>query len=110
MKTPSIVRTFTLLALAVAVCVAPALADSFTLHNKATEKIVALFVSPSSRINWGHNVLHGTVPAGHSGTFTWSKNAPDECDWDVRAEYADGTYAEVRNVDFCKVDDVTFRD
>jgi hypothetical protein len=31
-----------------------------------------------------------------------------ECNWDVRGEFDDGTYAEVKNVDFCTVNEVTF--
>ena len=110
MKFSPIVRTFVLAALAIAICVAPALAESFTLHNKTSEKIVALYVSPTSMNSWGNNILSETVAAGHDATFTWNKNAPDECDWDVRAEFADKSYAEVKNVDFCSTDEVTFHD
>jgi hypothetical protein len=99
------------LALALAMFVSPVRADdSFTLHNKTSHEMVKLFVSPSSKSNWGANVLSGTVPAGEDGTFTWSKDASDECEWDVRGEFADGSYAEVTDVDFCKVSDVTFHD
>lgn len=110
MKGSPIVRTVVMAALAFAICVAPALADSFTLYNKASATIVAVYVSPSSQDRWGSNVLSGTVSPGRSATFTWDKDAPDDCNWDVRAEFADGTHAEVRNVDFCKTDHVTFTD
>lgn len=72
--------------------------------------MTALYVSPSSKDSWGPNVLNGTIPAGQDGTFTWSKDASDECNWDVRGEFADGSHAEVRDVDFCKVDAVSFTD
>lgn len=110
MKVSSIVRTVVIAGLAIGMCIAPALADSFTLHNKTSHEMVALYVSPSSKNNWGPNVLSGTVPSGQDATFTWSKDASDECNWDVRGEYADGSHAEVDNVDFCKVTDVTFTD
>ena len=110
MKVSPIVRTFVFAAAAIALCVAPAWADSFTLHNKTSHEMVAMYVSPSSKDSWGPNVLSGTVPAGEDATFTWSKDASDECNWDVRGEFADGSYAEVTNVDFCNVDSVTFHD
>ncbi|MBV8490909.1 MAG: hypothetical protein JO199_10315 [Candidatus Eremiobacteraeota bacterium] len=106
----SIVRILVAASLAIAFCVAPALADSFTLHNKTSHEMVKLFVSPTSKADWGPNLLEGTVPAGQDATFTWSKDASDECNWDVRGEYADGSYAEVKNVDFCTVTEVTFTD
>jgi hypothetical protein len=99
---------FVVTAMAVAMCVAPAWADSFTLHNKTSHEMTELYVSPTSKSSWGPNVLSGTVTAGDDGTFTWSKDASDECNWDVRAEFADGSYAEVTNVDFCTVNEVTF--
>ena len=32
----------------------------------------------------------------------------DQCKWDVRGEFEDGAYAEVRDVDFCTVSTVNF--
>lgn len=110
MKILGIARSFVFVAAALAVCIAPALADSFTLHNRTSHEMVAMYVSPSSKDSWGPNVLSGTVPAGADATFTWSPNASDECNWDVRGEYADGSHAEVTDVDFCKVSEVTFTD
>ena len=110
MKTASLVRPFLIAALAIAICVAPALADSFALHNKTSHEMTELYVSPTSKDTWGPNVLDGTIPAGQDGTFTWSKNASDECNWDVKGVFADGSHAEVDNVDFCTVNSVTFTD
>lgn len=107
-------RTFgtaMLSAAAMLVCLTPAYADdSFTLHNKTSHTMVALYIGPTSDDNWGPNILSGTAGAGSDVTVTWTKSAPDVCEWDVRGEYDDGTYAEVRDVDFCKVTDVTFHD
>lgn len=110
MKAASIVRTLVGVALAVALCVSPAWADSFNIHNKTSHEMTALYVSPSSKDTWGDNTLDGTIPAGQDGTFTWGKGSSDECNWDVKAEFADGSHAELQNVDFCTVTEVTFTD
>ena len=47
------------------------------------------------------------VKNGQSLDVKFDRNE-DQCEWDVRAEFDDNTYAEVRDVDFCTVVDVTF--
>jgi hypothetical protein len=106
------VRAALLAVVTALVWIAPAQADdeSFTLHNKSSHTMVALYVGPTTDDNWGPNILSGKAGPGEDVTVTWTKSAPDVCEWDVRGEYADGATAEVRNVDFCKVTDVTFHD
>ena len=84
--------------------------DYFTLHNKTSHKMVALYVGTTTDDSWGPNILRGSAAAGSDIKVTWSKSAPDVCKWDVRGEFDDGTSAEVRDVDFCSVDEVTFHD
>jgi hypothetical protein len=108
MKLSRIFQSALIAVMAITMCAAPASADSFALHNKTSHEMTALYVSPSDKDSWGDNVLGGTIPAGDDGTFTWSKNADDVCNWDVRGEFADGSSAEVKDVDFCTVTEVTF--
>jgi hypothetical protein len=95
---------------AVATCAAPAIADdSFTLHNDIARPMRALYVAPSSSDNWGPNILDGVVAAGKDVKVSWT-HGETECNWDVRGEFDDGSYAEVKDVDFCTVDEVTFHE
>jgi hypothetical protein len=84
--------------------------DSFTLHNKTSRTMTALYVGPTTDDNWGPNILSGSASSGSDVTVTWTKSAPDVCEWDVKGVFDDGSSAEVRNVDFCKVSEVTFHD
>lgn len=109
MNVRAILRGALIATVAFLICV-PAYADddSFTLHNRTGRTMVALYVGPTTDDSWGSNILSGDAADGTDVKVTWSRNAPDVCEWDVRGEFEDGSYAEVRDVDFCKVDEVTF--
>ena len=82
--------------------------QDFTLHNKTGRTMKALFVSPSDKDSWGPDILgEDTLADGADVSIKFDRNE-DECKWDVRGEFEDGTYAEVRDVDFCTVTDVNF--
>jgi hypothetical protein len=110
MKLPAIFRSVLFAALAVAVSAAPVMADddSFTLHNHTGRTMKSLYVAPTSQTDsWGSDILNQNIADGGDVKVTFPRDAT-ECNWDVRGEFSDGTYAEVRNVDFCTVDEVTF--
>jgi len=106
MKT--IARSLLVAALAIVMSVAPAYADdSFVLHNHTGRPMKALYVSESDKDSWGPNILNGTVDDGADVTVSWVRGET-ACNWDVRGEFEDGSSAEVRDVDFCTVNEVTF--
>ncbi|HTA37656.1 MAG TPA: hypothetical protein VK760_01200 [Candidatus Acidoferrales bacterium] len=108
MQNRTIFRSLLIAALAIVISVAPALADdSFVLHNHTGRAMKALYVAQSSTDSWGPDILNGTVGNGEDVKVSWT-HGETECNWDVRGEFEDGTYAEVTNVDFCTVNDVTF--
>jgi hypothetical protein len=95
-------------ALALVVSVAPARADdSFTLHNHTGRSMKALYVAESASDSWGPDILGGELASGDDIKVSWVRGET-ACNWDVRGEFDDGTYAEVKNVDFCTVTEVTF--
>jgi hypothetical protein len=109
-KVISIVRNALMIGLVAAFCAAPAMAadQDFTLHNKTGKIMKALFVAPTSTDSWGSDILGADVLAdGADLSIKFDRNE-SECKWDVRAEFEDGSYGEVRDVDFCTVTDVTF--
>jgi len=82
--------------------------DSFVLHNHTGRVMKALYVSVSTSKEWGDDIMGSQVAEdGQDVTVTFPRDAT-ECNWDVRGEFNDGTYAEVDNVDFCTVTEVTF--
>jgi len=88
----------------------PALAadQDFTLHNKTGREMKSLYVSPSEKDSWGPDILgQDTLADGADLQIKFDRDE-SECKWDVRAEFADGSSGEVRDVDFCTVTDVTF--
>ena len=110
MSTRSKLQALLLAGVSLLMCATPAFADDdyFMLHNQTSHKMVALYIGPTTDDSWGSNILNGTAAPGSDVKVTWSRNAPDVCNWDVRGEFDDGSSAEVRDVDFCKVGDVTF--
>jgi hypothetical protein len=112
MKFPAIFRGVMIAALAALVCAAPVFADdsndSFTLHNRTGRTMKALFVAPTSQTDsWGSDILNEDIADGNDVKVSFPRSS-SECQWDVRGEFEDGTYAEVREVDMCTVWDVTF--
>jgi hypothetical protein len=106
----SIFRKILMVGLVAALCAAPAMAadQDFTLHNNTGRVMKALFVAPTSTDTWGSDILgEDTLAAGADLAIKFDRNE-SECKWDVRAEFEDGSYGEVRDVDFCSVTDVTF--
>jgi hypothetical protein len=107
MQNRTIFRSLLIAALAIVLSVAPALADdSFTLHNHTGRSMKALYVSQSDSDSWGSDILNGSVADGADVKVSWVRGET-ACNWDVRGEFDDGTYAEVKNVDFCSVTEVT---
>jgi hypothetical protein len=108
MKHQAILRGLLIALLAIVLTAAPVLADdSFTLHNNTGRTMKALFVSQSDKDTWGPDILNGNLATGADVKVSWT-HGETECNWDVRGEFEDGTYAEVKNVDFCTVNEVTF--
>jgi hypothetical protein len=101
-----------LLAVAVALCTAlPARAaadQDFTLNNHTGKIMKALFVSPVGTDSWGSDIMGSDVLADGASVDVKFERNEDQCNWDVRGEFEDGAYAEVRNVDFCTVSTVNF--
>jgi len=92
--------------------VAPAFAadQDFTLHNHTRHKITSLFVSPTGEDQWSGDILGQDILDDHTDLNVKFPREKGDCKWDVRAEFADGSAAQVRSVDFCAVSDVVIGD
>ena len=77
-------------------------AYEFTINNLTSSKIVALEVSEDGA-SWGNFNVGAGLDAGASATATWSESTNDSnCEWQVRAKFADGSSSDAATFDFCE--------
>ena len=84
-------------------------AQDFTLHNATGASLSHLYISPASEDKWGDDIMPDgkVLPDGNEvGVHFNPEN--DVCKYDIRAEFEDGKYGELREVDLCSTTDVTF--
>ena len=82
--------------------------QDFTLTNSTGHVIVTLQVSPNDSNNWGRDILGQDVLAsGEEAEVTFDRDE-DQCIWDIRVTYDDGTENDLRAVNLCETTDVEF--
>ena len=85
-----------------------AAAQDFTLHNRTGHVIVTLNVSPSNSNNWGPDILGVDVLGdGEDAEVSFDRNQ-DQCVWDIRVTYDDGTENDERGINLCETTEVEF--
>ncbi len=85
-----------------------AAAQDFTLHNRTGHVIMTLNVSPSNSNQWGPDILGREVLAsGESAEVSFDRDE-DQCVWDIRVTYDDGTENDERGINLCEVSEFTF--
>ena len=108
----NLLKTAALLALALALVPMPARlaraeADdqyTFEVHNAYKEKIVRLMASEDGKEYAKFDIGKGIEP-GETVTLNWNKSTNNSnCDWFIKAVYADDTMSEPAEVDFCEED------
>ncbi|MBW4641266.1 MAG: hypothetical protein KME05_24240 [Gloeocapsa sp. UFS-A4-WI-NPMV-4B04] len=89
--------------------VSNALAEySFTVENSAETLIEELLVSEDGE-NWGHFDIGSGIAPGETGKLVWDKNTDDQsCSQFIKAVYADGSYSQPTDFDFCQETDLVF--
>ena len=96
------------LAAAFAASAAWAAAQDFTIHNHTGHVIVTLNVSPSDSNRWGPDILGREVLGDGEATEVSFDRNEDQCVWDIRVTYDDGTENDERGINLCETTDVTF--
>ena len=96
--------------LAAALLATPALAarQDFTVINRTGHVIVTMNVSPSSSSRWGQDILGREVLANGEQAAVSFDNDEDQCVFDIRVTYDDGTANDERGVNLCEVSTVEF--
>lgn len=77
---------------------------TFDIVNNSSSKIVGLKVSEDGK-TWGDFDVGAGIGPGQSATATWDQSTDESgCEWQVKAEYADGSESGAATFDFCEED------
>jgi len=71
------------------------------IENTAATAVVSVQISHINDNFWGPDILPGIIQA-HSGAVVDPVNVQGYCRFDVKLSYADGTTAEIRDVNLCE--------
>ncbi|MEH2363533.1 hypothetical protein [Nostoc sp.] len=78
----------------------------FLVYNNNELEITQLYVSSKYSRYWGRNILNSDIVNGASDTVTFNNNS-NQCTYDVKAIYSDGSYDISRN-NLCSTYGITF--
>ena len=82
--------------------------QDFTITNHTGHTIMTLNVSPHSDTRWGPDILgRDTLANGERAQITFDRDE-DQCHWDIKVTYDDGTANDLRAVDLCHTTEVEF--
>jgi hypothetical protein len=82
--------------------------QDFTVTNHTGHVIVTLNVSPNNDSHWGPDILGREVLGDNEQTeITFDRNE-DQCSWDIKVTYDDGTNNDLRAVNLCETTEVEF--
>ena len=80
---------------------------TFTIENATDNAMTALHLSTPSTNSWEEDILGvDVVEGGESVDVTIDDNLED-CEYDIRADFDDGTHIDVRGVNFCELEGET---
>ncbi len=79
----------------------------FNFHNRSSITVIEFYFDSSASPNWTRDELGaGVLPAGQSQRFTAARSG----NYDFRAVLQGGRAVELRQVDICRITDVTLTD
>ncbi|MCW5313203.1 hypothetical protein GTQ43_05055 [Nostoc sp. KVJ3] len=79
----------------------------FLVYNNNELEITQLYVSSAKSKYWGSNILDSDIVGGSFDTITFSNNS-NQCMYDVKAIYSDGTYDLMHQANLCSTYGITF--
>ena len=90
----------------------PAMAEdlAFTLTNQSSSGVIGFYVSHTGTNAWEENLIEGGVlPAGNEIEIEIS-DGRDVCEYDIKAEFEDGSSHEDYDLNLCDTGSYTFSD
>jgi len=74
--------------------------------NNSGKTLKSVYMSAPKKEEWGQNELTSPIKDREKADFEWKrsdyKGDDAGCIFDIRAEYDDGTFAELDPIDVCK--------
>ncbi|MEI8145059.1 MAG: hypothetical protein WCH83_06320 [Alphaproteobacteria bacterium] len=81
--------------------------QNFSLVNRSGTQIDEVYVSASSRSEWGRDILgDGVLPAGQRRNITFPRGTR-ACNFDVKVVFTNGGNAEASNLNLCEITVIT---
>lgn len=82
---------------------------SFNLINKTGVDIVGFYVSHTGTDEWEENMIEGHYLPGGNQILVSIRDGRTVCEYDMRAEFADGDVLEEYELDLCSLGSYTFQ-
>ncbi len=79
----------------------------FTIDNATDSTMTALHLSVPSTNSWEEDILGVDVVEGGESVDVTIDDDLEDCNYDMRADFDDGTHIDVRNVNFCELEGET---
>ncbi|HHP7230512.1 MAG TPA: hypothetical protein ACFCUY_06600 [Xenococcaceae cyanobacterium] len=79
----------------------------FVFHNSNSYPVWELYVSSNSTDNWEEDVLAADILPGNESVRINFNGDVDNCLYDIKAVFKDGSYQEAYEVNLCEVSEVT---
>lgn len=79
----------------------------FTIDNATASTMTALHLSVPSTNSWEEDILGVDVVEGGESVDVTIDDDLEDCNYDIRANFDDGTHIDVRNVNFCELEGET---
>jgi hypothetical protein len=77
---------------------------TFKVHNKSSSKIVRILASEDGK-KYGNFDVGAGIKAGATMELVWDKSTDSgNCEWHLKAVFADGSESEPAVFDFCEKD------
>jgi hypothetical protein len=82
--------------------------QDFTVTNHTGHVIVTLNVSPNNDDHWGPDILGRDELGNNEQAEVTFDRHEDQCSWDIKVTYDDGTNNDLRAVNLCETTEVEF--
>jgi hypothetical protein len=79
----------------------------FSIDNDTDNAMTALHLSVPSTDSWEEDILGVDVVEGGESVDITIDDDLEDCEYDMRADFDDGTHIDVRGVNFCELEGET---
>lgn len=81
--------------------------QDFVLSNDTGYDIASVFISAANDGAWGSDVMGQDILANGDGAEIVFDHGDNNCNWDIKAVYSDGTEAVWGGLNLCEISKVT---